>query len=168
MFDWPRHLLEGDTSISREWREQVDAWWSEKLNIKDFTPRYALQLVGTDALRNNFNQDIWFLTLQNRVRKNPNQDIVISDVRFPNELKFIKEQNGILVQIHRGQLPEWFNTAIHANDGNLESLKMMKTKFSSIHHSEWAWAGSHVDFSIDNNGSVDDLKDEINSILSFV
>ena len=31
IFGWERHMLEGDTKESREWREQVDPWWEEKL-----------------------------------------------------------------------------------------------------------------------------------------
>jgi hypothetical protein len=70
IFDWPRDLLEGDTPESRQWRELPDLWWSEKLGIKDFTPRLALQLIGTNALRDHFSQDLWFLSLENRIRKN--------------------------------------------------------------------------------------------------
>src|ERR1700682_3461688 len=86
IFDWPRDMIEGDTAESREWRDVVDQWWANRLNIPDFSPRLALQLVGTDALRNHFNEGIWFMTLENRIRKNPEQHIVISDVRFPNEI----------------------------------------------------------------------------------
>ena len=93
IFDWPRDLLEGDTVESRAWREVTDDWWAQKLGIPDFTPRLALQLIGTDSLRNYFHQDIWFLTLQNRLRKNPDANVVISDVRFPNEVKMVKEIN---------------------------------------------------------------------------
>ena len=82
IFDWPRHLLEGDTTDSRQWREETDEWWSDKLNIPSFSPRLALQLIGTESLRDHFDQNIWFLTMQNRIRKNPNQNIVISGKVF--------------------------------------------------------------------------------------
>ncbi len=95
MFAWPRNLLEGDTAESRKWREEIDPWWSEKLNISNFNPRLALQLIGTDALRSGFNEDIWFLTLQNRVRKDPDKHVVISDVRFPNEANYFKDKYSL-------------------------------------------------------------------------
>ena len=41
LFGWPRHLLEGDTQESREFRESKDPWWSERFG-KDITPRYIL------------------------------------------------------------------------------------------------------------------------------
>ena len=58
IFLWPRDLLEGDTEYSREWREKMDPYWAEKTGIYDFSPRKALQYIGTDLFRNHFCQDI--------------------------------------------------------------------------------------------------------------
>lgn len=168
IFDWPRHLLEGDTAESREWRELVDPWWSSQLNIPNFSPRLALQLIGTDALRNNFHQDLWFLTLRNRVYKNPNQNVVISDVRFPNEIKFIKDHGGILIKVNRGTTPVWYETAILANNGNSIAKDVMIKTYANAHLSEWAWVGTHPDFEINNNGSLDSLRTQINAIMQKI
>lgn len=168
IFDWPRHLLEGDTKESREWREVVDPWWSEKLNIPNFSPRLALQIIGTDALRNNFHPDIWFLTLQNRIRKNPDQHVVISDVRFPNEIKFIKEQGGVLVKINRGPVPVWYETAMLANRGNSLAKEAMTRTYSSAHFSEWAWVGSEVDFELNNNGTFEELTAQVKEMTTKI
>jgi hypothetical protein len=168
IFDWPRHLLEGDTTESREWREIVDPWWSEKLNMPNFSPRLALQVVGTDALRNNFHQDIWFLTLQNRIRKNPTQHVVISDVRFPNEIDFIRSNGGILVKINRGPSPVWYETALLANRGNSLAKEAMTKTYSSAHFSEWAWIGSKIDFEVNNDGSLEFLQSQVSEILTQI
>jgi hypothetical protein len=165
MFDWPRHLLEGDTKESRDWREIVDPWWSEQLGIANFSPRLALQVIGTDTLRNNFHQDIWFLTLRNRVRKNPDQNVVISDVRFPNEVKFIKEQGGTLVRINRGPAPIWYETALLANKGNTIAKDIMTKTYSDAHFSEWAWVGSAVDYELNNDSTISDLEVQISNIF---
>jgi len=168
MFDWPRHLLEGDTTESREWREVVDPWWSAKLGIPNFSPRYALQIMGTDVLRNNFNQDLWFITVENRIRKNPDQSVVISDVRFPNEIKFIQEQGGILVKINRGPVPVWYETAVLANKGNSLAKEAMTKTYSSAHLSEWAWVGSRIDYEINNNSTLDNLCNQISELVGSV
>jgi hypothetical protein len=168
MFDWPRHLLEGDTKESREWREIVDPWWSEQLGIPNFTPRLALQLVGTDVLRDHFNQDIWFRTVQNRARKNPNQHVVISDVRFPNEVKFIQDVGGVLVKINRGAAPVWYETALMANKGNSIAKEVMTKTYSSAHYSEWAWVGSKVDYEINNDGDIGNLKSRASEIATKI
>ena len=85
MFGWPRDLLEGDTEDSRQWREQPDEFWSEKIG-KKFSPRLALQLLGTEAGRNVFHKDIWVNSLLKRA---DGKNVVITDVRFKNEFKFI-------------------------------------------------------------------------------
>lgn len=168
LFDWPRPMLEGDTKESREWREIVDPWWETKLAIPGFSPRLALQLVGTDVFRNNFHQDLWFITVQNRIRKNPDKHVVISDVRFPNEIKFIQEQGGKLIRINRGPLPVWYETALMANKGNSLAKEAMTKTYSSAHFSEWAWVGSKIDFEINNDNSVEYLKNQVEEVLHAV
>jgi hypothetical protein len=168
MFDWPRHMLEGDTKESREWREIVDPWWAGKLGIPNFSPRLALQIIGTDALRNHFHQDIWFLTLENRIRKNPDQHVVISDVRFPNEIKFIQEQGGALVRINRGPLPIWYETAMLANRGNSLAKEAMTKTYSSAHFSEWAWVGSNINYEINNDSTVEHLETQVTDVLTKI
>ncbi len=168
IFDWPRNLLEGDTLESRTWRETVDPWWANKLNISDFSPRRAMQLVGTNVLRNHFNSDIWFLTFENRLRKSTDQNSVISDVRFLNEVKFIQEQNGILIKVIRGPEPDWMNMAKDALNGNEDSLHTMKTKYSYVHESEWEWVESKYDFTILNNGTIEDLEIQVDEIANKI
>jgi hypothetical protein len=161
-------MLEGDTRKSREWREIADPWWSEKLGIPDFSPRLALQVIGTNVLRSHFHEDLWFLTLQNRIRKNPNQCVVISDVRFPNEIKFIQDQGGVLVRVRRGPEPEWYNTALLANKGDQSALDIMYNTYSSIHFSEWAWIGTNIDYELNNNRDIEFLQTQIKDLVDNI
>jgi len=57
--------------------------------------------------------------------------------------------------VQRGELPDWYEDAISANQGNNVGLNAMKMR--KIHASEWAWLGSDFDKIIDNNGTIDDL-----------
>ena len=166
MFDWPRDMLEGETKESREWREVVDQWWSTKLGIENLSPRLALQLIGTDALRNNFSDAMWFTTLENRIRKNPKQNVVISDVRFPNEIKFIQDQGGIMIRVNRGQLPVWYETAVLANKGNSLAKNAMTTLYSGAHLSEWAWVGSKFDYELNNDGTIEMLEEQVSRFIT--
>ena len=43
VFNWDRELLEGTTKQSRQWREQVDTWWADRLQMSNLTPRWVLQ-----------------------------------------------------------------------------------------------------------------------------
>lgn len=157
IFGWPRPLLEGDTDCSRAWREKTDDWWAKELNIPDFNPRLALQLLGTEAIRNNFNEDIWLLTVKNRIQRRPDRNVVIADVRFPNEISLIKELGGVLVEVKRGEDPVWAAVAAKANAGDDLAAEEMHESFPEVHLSEWAWAGTKVDIIIRNEGTLGDL-----------
>lgn len=164
IFGWPRHLLEGDTPESREFRETPDIFWSRKTNIPNFTPRLALQLLGTDVLRGHFHENIWMDSLEYRIRCHPeNTSVVISDARFRNELSLIKKMNGKIIWVQRGELPDWWETAALAHE-NAISRKIMKTKYKDVHESEWNWAGFDVDYVIKNDGTVEDLVFKVSEI----
>lgn len=166
MFDWPRHLLEGDTDESRAWREGVDEWWSDKLEISEFSPRLALQLIGTEVMRNNFHSDFWFLTLQNRYNKLENKNVVIPDVRFSNEIQMIRDMGGKLIWVKRGRDPVWFGVAEKANHGDEDAYRDMLESFPHAHRSEWAWVGTKVDHVVENDGSLVELKEKLINIIT--
>ena len=168
MFDWPRDMLEGETLESRKWREEVDEWWSAKLNIPSLTPRLALQLIGTDVLRNNFSDAIWFTTVENRIRKNPSQHVVISDVRFPNEIKFIQDHGGVMIRVNRGPSPVWYETAVLANKGNSLAKNAMTTVYAGAHLSEWAWVGTKFGYEINNDSTFENLSSQLEDIINGI
>ena len=113
IFGWDRDLLVGDTVDSRDFRETPDLYWTRKLNIDNFI-RLALQLIGTEIMRNHFNQNIWLDSLEYRIRKqaNNNNCIVVSDARFKNELDLIKDLGGVVLHVVRDDLPEWYDIAL--------------------------------------------------------
>ena len=165
MFGWPRHLLEGDTQKSREWREQPDKFWSKEFG-RDFTPRYALQLMGTEVGRDVFHTDFWVIKLKKYIEDNPDQHFVITDVRFANEIDFIYSNRGILVEIERGAKPHWYDIACKANNGDDKAENYMVTQ-SGIHASEWKWIGSEkIDFTIQNSGTIENLKTNLVKCLT--
>jgi hypothetical protein len=154
VFGWDRTMLEGRTKEAREWREEVDQWWAERLAMPTLTPRWVLQYWGTEVCRRSFHDDIWIASLENKLR-NSRDHVVISDCRFPNEIKSIKDAGGKIIWVKRGELPEWYNLAIDANQGSNVSINELKMK--KIHASETAWVGTEFDYIIENNGSVQDL-----------
>ena len=166
IFGWPRHLLEGNTMESREFRETPDIFWTRKTGIDNFTPRLALQLVGTDVLRDHFHNDIWINSLEYRLRKiSDSNTVVVTDARFTNELDIIKRLCGTIIWVQRGELPAWYETAVEANGGNVVSKRIMTTRYRDVHQSEWNWAGYPVDHIIRNTGTLEDLKIKTSQIL---
>jgi len=165
-FGWDRTMLEGDTVESRDFRETPDMFWTKKTGIPNFTPRLALQLMGTDVMRNHFHKDIWINSLEYRIRAKKNRNekcAVISDARFRNELDLIKNMGGYLIWVQRGELPEWYDTAKTAHE-NAISRKIMETTYRDVHESEWNWAGYPVDYVLTNNGTLEELYTDVDKV----
>jgi len=162
VFGWDRQLLEGRTTQSREWREQRDEWWSNRLG-RDITPRHVLQYWGTEVIRDGFHDEMWIASLENKIRTSKD-NIVITDCRFPNEIKAIRAQGGKIIWIQRGPLPEWYQVAVNANSGQEVFKENLKTL--GVHPSETAWAGTEFDAEIDNNETIDDLFTQLRNLVS--
>ena len=167
VFGWDRTLLEGRTAESRAWRDQVDSWWAARLNIPHLTPRWILQQWGTEVCRAGFHDDIWIASLENKMRKTTD-NIVISDVRFPNEIRAIHNAGGKVVRVVRGEDPEWYQDAMNVNQGETNmswAISKMRMEERKIHRSEWAWIGKDIDLEIDNNGTIDHLFDQLKNLV---
>lgn len=161
IFGWDRDLLEGRTIESRRWRECVDVWWADRLGIPHLTPRWILQHWGTEVCRQGFHDDIWIASLENRLRKK-DFDVVISDARFPNELTVIKRLGGKSLRVVRGPNPDWYPLALQANTGDQKAQQQLEQK---IHSSEWSWIGHDFDHVLDNNGTLPNLYQQVDSII---
>lgn len=169
IFGWDRELIEGRTRESREWREQVDPWWAERLNMPHLTPRYVLQVWGTEVARRSFHDDIWIASLENKLRKTTD-DVVISDCRFPNEIRAIKEAGGIVIRVVRGPEPVWYELAETVNRGPAKNInwRLSKNQLETygIHASETGWIGTEFDAVIDNNADgLDNLYRQVRDLV---
>jgi hypothetical protein len=153
VFGWNRSMLEGDTAESREWREQRDEFWSKETK-RNITPRLVLQEFGTDCMRHGFDDGIWVSMVKQELIKNPTKDFVIPDVRFPNEADMIHKLNGYVWRAMRGPDPVWFRMY---QDIGVEP--------KDVHESEWRWANVNFNAQVSNNGTLDDLKSQVQGHL---
>ena len=112
------------------------------------TGRLFLQLLGTNAIRDGLHPNSWINALMAEYRPpkmseyNPSKWIV-SDTRFENELKAIKDRNGICIKIVR---PSLVSTDSHSSETSLD------------HITDW----DHV---IINDGTIEDLVEKVKIIL---
>ena len=144
MFNWDREMLEGNGDDSRQWREQPDEFWSKKFG-KTVTPRWVLQHFGTEVMRQHMHDAIWIDSCLSRYDGKPT---VISDTRFQNELKTIKENKGQIILVKRGELP---------------TREQMQDK--GAHKSEWDWMGWNFDHVIENDGTKEDLYNKVDDLV---
>jgi len=144
IFNWDRTMLEGQTKDSREWREKEDKFWSQKFG-RPITPRWVLQHFGTEVCRGGMLDSIWVDSL---VARYHGEKTVISDTRFVNEIKTIREQNGKIILVKRGEIP---------------SREEMQA--SGAHQSEWDWIGCKFDYVLDNTNTLDSLHSNTDQMI---
>jgi hypothetical protein len=157
IFGWDRDLLEGNTPQSREFRETKDEYWSKSLD-KLITPRIIMQQLGTECGRDVFGTDIWVSSVERRISQDPDSDYVLTDVRFPNEIKKIQDMGGKVIRITRGLKPEWWNTAS-------DSPVLMPSLFPEVHRSEYEWISCPYDSVFDNNVDFNRLSTRVASLV---
>ena len=152
LFDWPRDLLEGDTDESRKFRETEDDYWSKVLD-QEWTPRKAMQYIGTDLIRNQLSSSFWLDLAMKKIDKS-DKIVIIPDVRFRNEITEIQNKHGIMIRVQSGENPEWFDKVAELNsdlpylmekkqlDKVLLTLNEIKHIIpENIHNSEYEWIG---------------------------
>jgi len=100
-----------------------DQGWDEAK--KNPEVRRFLQVLGTEAVREHLGEDAWVEALDKRLNDDGlkrSDNIVITDVRFPNEAQYIKRNGGQLWRVKRGVLmddPETWDTHVVPYDNGL-------------------------------------------------
>lgn len=137
-----------DEQLYTNLKEEVDPYWGIK-------PRIILQWLGTDVLRKEINKiipgiddNIWINSLilkyKNKQKDNPNLDMVVSDCRFPNEIRELHKLGCIIIKINR---PSLVNNDEHESEKNIDLIK-------------------DYDYEIINDGTLDELYDKIDKIMN--
>lgn len=105
------------------------------------SPRDLCQILGTDMLRNKFDEDIFTKNMEAFIIENE-INIIIPDVRFQNEINLIKKYGGTVWNIDRNQKLEDY----HLHESECQIL--------------------NADEIIYNNKSIDDLHNKIKSLMN--
>jgi hypothetical protein len=103
--------------------------------LNGYTPRYAMQTLGTEWARAHLGEDFWINWWKQGVDIIPG-DIVADDVRFDNEVDMIRSLGGVVIRLRREGSGDRINPS-HAseqlyrlpydkmivNDGDEETLR---------------------------------------------
>ena len=114
-----------------EWETNTQEGKKTTINWIGKTVRELLQGIG-QGLRDAIDPNLWVKILFANTEGWSNY--IIADVRYPNEIKAIKERNGVLIRIDR----KGAGAGNHSSETALDDYK------------EW-------DVHIENNGSIEDL-----------
>lgn len=82
-----------DAQLYGDQKEILDPYWK-------LTPRYVLQYVGTECMREKFDKDIWIKSVEKKILGS-SDNWVITDMRFPNEAQAVQRWGGFLVRVDR-------------------------------------------------------------------
>jgi len=106
-------------------KEIKDKYW-------DYEPRELLQIVGTDLFREalpnklkKIGPDIWIRSVDRKIKQlmeSGYKRFVITDIRFPNELEFIKNNNGISWKVTRKSVIPQDLSSVHASEREIDNL----------------------------------------------
>ena len=145
----------------------------------EMTPRLMLQLLGTECGREIIHPDLWVISLMAEYKSklssnNPVDDLdweprfiypnwIITDTRFENELKAVKDREGITIRVNRIIFRE--QTTEIGKIFTVVQPEVDKLLGIQEHSSETALDNADFDYVIDNNGTISELIDKIRNIL---
>lgn len=131
-------------------KEVVDDYWG-------YSPREILQKVGSEVMRDAMSQDgilpkigkdIWIKSVERKIRNyadNGYRKFVITDVRFPNEIDFIRDSefNGKTLKVVRESIMQNEHSA-HVSEIHIDKFE--------------------CDFEINNDKSIEDLHSAVDDV----
>jgi hypothetical protein len=113
--------------------------------VYTYTWREHLQRFGTDMGRKMLGEEIWIDQLFETEEWSDGDHIVISDVRFDNEAVALKRIGGWIIKVIRPNLVD-----------------------DDEHESENGIDPEHIDYVIINDGRLDDLRQDVNEVLTDI
>ena len=143
-------LSDSQLNGTQQDKESIDNRWF------GCTPRMMMQYVGTDLLRNRLNglipgigNDLFIhnfgLWYDEKKKNNPKSMVVVTDVRFRNEVEMIHSRGGIVIKLERANgLP----VDSHESEISIDNI-------------------TDIDYVIDNNGSLSDLYNSLQKIVNI-
>jgi len=140
----------------------LDNFEAEYVGLEKLTPRKLLQLIGTECGRQIIHPNIWVNALMSQYkleRMHPIGDLhpradkfpnwIITDVRFLNEVKAIKDRKGVIIRVNRPPKTSLSWSGLedkHESEISLDNYK-------------------DFDFVITNDRDTDKLIEQVRSIL---
>jgi hypothetical protein len=129
-----------ENQVNGNQKEELDSRWN-------ITPREVVQFIGTELFREqiqrllpNIGDEFWVKSLENRIPKDTN--VVITDVRFPNEVEMIHRLGGKVIRVKRNAIE---NTGHHISEMFIDSLD--------------------ADYEIENKGTIEELRKNVKQIF---
>ena len=115
----------------------------------NWSVRKLLQFIGTEMFRNQLFDDIWVKSLWKRVNSDKDSNYVVTDIRFPNELSYLRDNSSkdfvsvkvvrdgckgsVGIQGHESEKYELETDFLIKNDGTIEDLQRKVDELYSVY-----------------------------------
>lgn len=122
-------------------------------DFPEWSVRKLFQFIGTELMRKQFDDALWVKLLNKRIKSSEHSRIIVTDVRFPNELDKIRElgcANGYHVAFIKVNRPGYVGHDVGIENHESESYDLVG------------------DYTIMNNGTLDNLYDAANIMVSEI
>ena len=140
-----------DLSYDQLWgddKEEEDSRYPKKSGGY-WTGREIMQFVGTDCFR-AIDDNYWVKELFKVIDDNEFKTVIITDIRFQSEAQPVKDRNGFMIKV-------------------VSDREITNTVHNKVHASETAMDEyDGIDFTVDNNGSLDDLRKVATQVVDFI
>lgn len=142
MFNIPRYYLDDDTM-----KDELNSFWN-------LTYRQMAQMVGKESSRDVFGEDFWMRHVEKRlveleelmglnIMGSIPSGMILADIRYENEVHWVKKHGGIMIYIIRDNLPVSSGMG-HAAEAGL-CLEL-------------------ADYIVYNNGTIEDLYQQVDNL----
>ena len=140
-----------DLSYDQLWgdaKEEEDLRYPKKSGGY-WTGREIMQFMGTDCFR-AVDDNYWVKELFKVIAEREFKSVIITDIRFNSEAQPVKDRNGFMIKV-------------------VSDREVTSTVHNKAHPSETSMDGyDGIDFTVDNNGSLDDLRKVATQVVDFI
>lgn len=178
-----------EKELGEEWWYYKDSLFTERMlpytdnkELEDdltyciikLTPRLLLQLLGTECGRQIIHPNIWCNSLMSEYVSQFNwsdsgreglPNWIITDMRFPNELKAVENRQGITIRVNRFMCSKCGNTDNFEGGNDLCNECGHFRSNDKEHESETALDNAKFNYTINNDGTLLELIAKVRQIL---
>lgn len=140
-----------DLSYDQLWgdaKEEEDSRYPKKSGGY-WTGREIMQFMGTDCFR-AVDDNYWVKELFKVIAEREFTHVIITDIRFSSEAQPVKDRNGFMIRV--------------VSDREITNIVHNKAHASETSMDEY----DGIDFTVDNNGSLDDLRKVATQVVDFI
>jgi len=142
---YPDMIASIDMSVNKL-KINDDNWYEDKTDIT----RNILQLYGTEIFRKRVDENWWVKQVKNRCITSPNDVIIVTDCRFPNEITemICDEYETVVIRINR----------------DINTQELIASHDSETALNDW----KEFDFIVENNGTLENLRCSAKTIVDYL